>query len=67
MREINNNQLIINPINFKNIDESLNLSDDFIIEKLKANKNNFYRPHVLWFDECYDEELYKYNSSLKIA
>ena len=22
------------------------------------------RPHVLWFDECYDEELYRFESSL---
>ena len=25
------------------------------------------RPHVLWFDECYDEEHFRFNSSLKAA
>lgn len=25
------------------------------------------RPHVLWFDECYDEELFKFHSSLLAA
>ncbi len=25
------------------------------------------RPHVLWFDECYDEELYRFQSSLEAA
>lgn len=25
------------------------------------------RPHVLWFDEYYDEEFYKFKSSLKVA
>jgi NAD-dependent deacetylase len=25
------------------------------------------RPHVLWFDECYDEPLYRYDSTLAAA
>lgn len=25
------------------------------------------RPHVLWFDECYDEHYYKYESSINVA
>ena len=25
------------------------------------------RPHVLWFDECYDEELYRWDSSIRAA
>ncbi len=25
------------------------------------------RPHVLWFDECYDEDYYRYESSLEAA
>jgi NAD-dependent deacetylase len=25
------------------------------------------RPHVLWFDECYDEEYYRFTSSLEAA
>lgn len=25
------------------------------------------RPHVLWFDECYDEELFRFESSLEAA
>ena len=23
------------------------------------------RPHVLWFDECYDEDLFRYESALR--
>ena len=25
------------------------------------------RPHVLWFDECYDEHLFRFESSLRVA
>jgi NAD-dependent deacetylase len=25
------------------------------------------RPHVLWFDECYDEENYRFESTLRAA
>lgn len=25
------------------------------------------RPHVLWFDECYDEELFRFESSIRAA
>ena len=25
------------------------------------------RPHVLWFDECYDEQIFRFHSSLKAA
>ena len=25
------------------------------------------RPHVLWFDECYDEEHYRFESSIRAA
>ncbi len=25
------------------------------------------RPHVLWFDECYDEEYFRFDSSMNIA
>ena len=25
------------------------------------------RPHVLWFDECYDEETYRFESSLRVT
>lgn len=25
------------------------------------------RPHVLWFDECYDEERFRFESSLRVA
>lgn len=25
------------------------------------------RPHILWFDECYSEELFRYESSQKVA
>ena len=25
------------------------------------------RPHVLWFDECYDEERFRFESSIRVA
>jgi NAD-dependent protein deacetylase/lipoamidase len=31
------------------------------------NCNNWLRPHVLWFDEYYDEEYFRFESSLNIA
>ncbi|MHC5064847.1 MAG: SIR2 family NAD-dependent protein deacylase [Planctomycetota bacterium] len=35
------------------------------IELLKCSRcDAFLRPHVLWFDECYDEERYRFESSL---
>lgn len=38
------------------------------IEKLKCPKcGNFLRPHVLWFDEMYNEKYYKLDSSLRVA
>jgi NAD-dependent deacetylase len=38
------------------------------IEKLKCPKcGNFLRPHVLWFDETYNEKHFKLNSSLRTA
>ncbi|WP_375562017.1 NAD-dependent deacetylase [Bernardetia sp. OM2101] len=38
------------------------------IKLLKCKKcNEFLRPHVLWFDEFYNEEYYKAESALKIA
>lgn len=41
---------------------------DAAIELLKCPKcGNFLRPHVLWFDEMYNEKYYKLNSSLRAA
>ncbi len=38
------------------------------IESLKCPKcQSWLRPHVLWFDECYDEEHYRFNSSIEAA
>ena len=38
------------------------------IEKLKCPKcGEFLRPHVLWFDETYNEKYFKLNSSLRTA
>ena len=40
-------------------------------EELKALRcpkcGAFRRPHVLWFDECYDEEHFRFNSSIEAA
>lgn len=38
------------------------------LQKLKCCKcNAFTRPHVLWFDECYDEKYYRRDSALRAA
>jgi NAD-dependent deacetylase len=38
------------------------------VEKLKCVKcGNYLRPHVLWFDEMYNEKYYKLDSSLRVA
>ena len=38
------------------------------IEILKCPKcHAISRPHILWFDECYDEHFYRFESSLKVA
>ena len=42
------------------------LSDADLHEQLQQN-NSPYRPHVLWFDECYDEDLYRFQSSLEVT
>ena len=32
-----------------------------------SNCDALMRPHVLWFDECYDEELFRFESSMDFA
>jgi NAD-dependent deacetylase len=42
--------------------------DDEPVERLSCERcGERARPHVLWFDECYDEELYRFESSLRAA
>ena len=42
------------------------LSDEDIHAQLRCKSSDEpCRPHVLWFDECYDEDLYRFNSSLE--
>ena len=36
-------------------------------EALRCSCGAWTRPHVLWFDECYDEEHFRFNSSLQAA
>lgn len=40
------------------------ISDRALLEQLQEGQNP-YRPHILWFDECYDEDLYRFQSSLE--
>ncbi|MBT6492541.1 MAG: RNA polymerase subunit sigma [Deltaproteobacteria bacterium] len=42
------------------------LSDDALAEQLQFDEQP-QRPHVLWFDECYDEDLYRFQSSLEVT
>lgn len=37
------------------------------VEALTHSSGVLGRPHVLWFDECYDEEIYHFESSLEVA
>jgi NAD-dependent deacetylase len=34
---------------------------------LRCSCGGWLRPHVLWFDECYDEEHFRFHSSLRAA
>ena len=45
------------------------IEDELNSEGLRKipNSNELARPHILWFDEYYNEELYKYESVLKIS
>jgi NAD-dependent deacetylase len=36
-------------------------------EKLTCRCGGWLRPHVLWFDECYDEENYRMDSAVRAA
>ncbi len=40
---------------------------DAVKSKLRDEAGNLMRPHVLWFDEMYSEELYRSESALKAA
>ena len=42
------------------------LTDEELLEQLQRNGQPC-RPHVLWFDECYDEDLYRFQSSLEVT
>jgi NAD-dependent deacetylase len=45
------------------IPEDAQLSDGVLL----LPNGKLARPHVLWFDECYNEELYRFESALKVA
>ncbi|MCP4680345.1 MAG: RNA polymerase subunit sigma [Deltaproteobacteria bacterium] len=54
-----------NSVQIKTKDESLSDTDR---ESLKCPEcASWLRPHVLWFDECYNEDYYRFNSSLGAA
>lgn len=52
-------------ISEKGKNDQLNDSERALLKCPKCN--SLLRPHVLWFDEYYNEEFYKISSSLKIA
>ena len=43
------------------------LAEDATAETLRCGCGDRLRPHVLWFDESYDEPLYRYVSTLRVA
>ena len=43
------------------------LTDDERVRLRCPSCNGWARPHVLWFDEFYDEENFRYNSSIQAA
>ena len=53
---------------FERADErATTLSDDEAARLRCPRCGEWARPHVLWFDECYDEERYRYESTLRAA
>ena len=66
MRKINGDfsTLKLNPLLLTDPLSVKNISKDIILKKLKDDDGNLYRPHILWFDESYNEDLYKFDSSL---
>ena len=61
-------------------DQLITLAEELIFrsEQKELNENelsllhceycgSWLRPHVLWFDECYDENWFRFDSSLKVA
>ncbi len=48
-------------------DRSATLEDDERATLRCASCGGWMRPHVLWFDESYDEENYRFHSSLRAA
>ena len=57
--------LIPEAIGFKKRSDSFNEKDRGFLVCPQCDGPT--RPHVLWFDECYDEKWYRFESSLKAA
>ena len=61
------NELFALPESFKKLRSEKKLN----AEELKLLKcdacGSWLRPHVLWFDESYDEEYFRFNSSMQVA
>ena len=53
------------PLALKDLSKPLNAEEQKLLRC--PNCSAMTRPHVLWFDECYDEELFKFESSLLAA
>ena len=50
----------------KSAEEAKTITDEEITKKFfNEERKVWMRPHVLWFDESYDEHLFKFQSSLK--
>lgn len=60
-------ELVPMPDGLPAVDQDAPLADDVRRRLVCPRCGGRTRPHVLWFDEFYDEELYRFESSLRAA
>jgi NAD-dependent deacetylase len=60
-------ELLPMPADLPPVDEKAPLADEVRARLICPRCGERTRPHVLWFDEYYDEELYRFESSLRAA
>ena len=67
MRPYQGDSSTLTPVSVTTDENALkHIADDTLLEKLQTDQGPC-RPHILWFDECYDEDLYRFQSSLEVT
>ena len=65
MRPVDGDSTTLRPIP-KSVQDGLREGDEVLLRALRCDQTGVAcRPHVLWFDECYDEDLFRYESALR--